>query len=398
MQYRRFGRTNLQVPVFSCGGMRFQYKWQDVPLADIPAESQANLEATVRRALDLGITHIETARGYGSSERQLGQILPQFPRDRLIVQTKIIPDKDPAVFTRHFEESLQRLNLQYVDLLALHGLNNDQTIEYALGPNGSGGCLAAARALQHRGLARHIGFSTHAPTRDILALLRHDRDGGFDYVNLHWYYIFQKHWPAIEEAARRDIGVFIISPADKGGQLYKPPAKLVDLCAPLSPLAFNALFCLARPQVHTLSVGAARPGDFDAHLEALPFLDRAAEILPPILARLAAALDALPPALRDPFALPLPEWQDAPGQMNIPVMLWLRTLATAFDMTAYGQMRYNLLGNGGHWFPGLNAANVAAADLSALDAAAGLNGQLKPLLEETHRLLWKEPVKRLSQS
>ena len=71
MQYRRFGRTNLQMPVFSCGGMRYQHKWQDVPLSEIPDDNQRNLEATIRRSLELGINHIETARGYGSSEIQL---------------------------------------------------------------------------------------------------------------------------------------------------------------------------------------------------------------------------------------------------------------------------------------------------------------------------------------
>src|SRR4051812_23286973 len=96
MLYRRFGRTELNMPVFSCGGMRFQYKWQDTPLAEVPADNQANLEATVRRALDVGINHIETARGYGSSERQLGVFLPKLPRDKMIVQTKVGPTKDPA--------------------------------------------------------------------------------------------------------------------------------------------------------------------------------------------------------------------------------------------------------------------------------------------------------------
>ena len=74
MRYRRFGRTELPMPVISCGGMRYQYAWQDLPLDEIPAESQRNLEATVRSAVERGITHIETARGYGSSERQLTRI------------------------------------------------------------------------------------------------------------------------------------------------------------------------------------------------------------------------------------------------------------------------------------------------------------------------------------
>lgn len=387
------------MPVFSCGGMRYQYKWQDTPLDQIPAESQANLEATIQRALELGIHHIETARGYGSSERQLGQILPKYPRERLIVQTKCTMDRDPDVFTRNVEESLVRLQLPYVDLLGLHGVNDAQQLAYAVGEDGRGGCLAAARKLQKRGLVRHVGFSTHASPGVILKAIRQEHNGGFDYVNLHWYYIYQRNWAAIEEATRRDMGVFIISPADKGGQLYKPPAKLVELCAPLHPLAFNDLFCLSRPEVHTLSIGAARPADFDAHVESLPLLAQAEKLLPPILARLQGAMEeAVPQPLQNPFRLPLPEWEDAPGQVNVAVILWLRTLLKAFDMKEYAQMRYNLLGNGGHWFPGLNASKIEELDFGEVEERTGLGDSLVPLLREAHEALWKEPVKRLSES
>src|SRR5438552_952429 len=101
MKYRRFGRTELAMPVLSCGGMRYQFKWQDVKPNEIPPENQANLEATIQRAFELGINHIETARGYGSSEMQLGNILPRLPRDKIIVQTKIGPREDPRDFLRH---------------------------------------------------------------------------------------------------------------------------------------------------------------------------------------------------------------------------------------------------------------------------------------------------------
>src|SRR5215203_2154239 len=100
MKYRRFGRTELAMPVFSCGGMRYQFKWQDVPPQDIPAANQDNLEATIRRAIELGINHIETARGYGSSEMQLGRILPTFKRHDLIVQTKVAPMENPDDFLK----------------------------------------------------------------------------------------------------------------------------------------------------------------------------------------------------------------------------------------------------------------------------------------------------------
>src|SRR3954451_5342821 len=103
MKYRRFGRTNLSMPVFSCGGMRYQFKWQDVEPGEVPPDNQANLEATILRAVELGINHIETARGYGSSEMQLGRILPTLPRDKIIVQTKVAPMEDPAAFLKTFD-------------------------------------------------------------------------------------------------------------------------------------------------------------------------------------------------------------------------------------------------------------------------------------------------------
>jgi predicted aldo/keto reductase-like oxidoreductase len=231
MQYRRFGRTELSMPVFSCGGMRYQYKWQDVPKNAIPADNQRNLEATVRRAVELGINHIETARGYGSSEMQLGAVLPKLPRDQIIVQTKVSPTADPQEFLHTFEQSMAYLQLDHVDLLALHGVNNAELMEYCLRP---GGCLEVAQKLRSQGRVRFIGFSTHAPLDVILWGIATDQ---FDYVNLHWYYINQNNWPAIEAAQNYDMGVFIISPNNKGGDLYKPPKKLVDLCAPLSPYA-----------------------------------------------------------------------------------------------------------------------------------------------------------------
>src|SRR6266498_1519291 len=98
MKYRRFGRTELNMPVISCGGMRYQFKWQDVAPKEIPPDNQANLEATIRRALALGINHIETARGYGTSEMQLGRILPTLPRDQIIVQTKVAPHAETKQF------------------------------------------------------------------------------------------------------------------------------------------------------------------------------------------------------------------------------------------------------------------------------------------------------------
>jgi len=96
MQYRRFGQ-NYKYRCFPAVYALSVQVARCPTVANSPGQTES--EATIRRAIEVGINHIETARGYGTSEMQLGQILPTFPRDQLIVQTKVNPAKIPESFT-----------------------------------------------------------------------------------------------------------------------------------------------------------------------------------------------------------------------------------------------------------------------------------------------------------
>jgi predicted aldo/keto reductase-like oxidoreductase len=168
-------------------------------------------------------------------------------------------------------------------------------------------------------------------------------------VNLHFNYFFQRNAAAIQAASDRDLGIFIISPADKGGKLYQPPAALSQLCAPLPPLGASYRWLLADPRITTLSVGPANADELRA---ITPWVDRTE----PLSDDEQALFDRLdrhqvtalgPDRCAQCYAcLPCPE------AIHIPEVLRLRNLAVALDMTDFGKYRYGMFENAGHWFPG----------------------------------------------
>jgi aryl-alcohol dehydrogenase-like predicted oxidoreductase len=121
--------------------------------------SQADADRTLEVLLEYGINHIDTAASYGESELRLAPWMPAH-RDRFFLATKT-GERTYAKAKEQIANSLERLNVDHVDLIQLHNLVDPEEWETALGPEGA---LKAAIEARDAGKARFIGVTGHGVT------------------------------------------------------------------------------------------------------------------------------------------------------------------------------------------------------------------------------------------
>ena len=161
----KFGKTGLDISIITNGSMRFQQTWKQTVTDEslIDAECQANLKRTLLRALDMGINHFETARGYGSSEIQMGKAFKEifeetdYKREDILIQSKVNPQPTREKFIEEIEKTFRFLQVDYLDLFSFHGLANKER-HYDDLFNPETGLYVVIEDYVKRGKIRHVGF------------------------------------------------------------------------------------------------------------------------------------------------------------------------------------------------------------------------------------------------
>jgi aryl-alcohol dehydrogenase-like predicted oxidoreductase len=194
MNYRTLGRTGLKVSELCLGTMTFGENFYNIAVVD-----QSSANAMVRRALDAGINFFDTADvySYGRSEEVLGQALKEsnVDRDRVILATKVrsamseaaeMGTGDPnnvGLSRQHIfaaiDQSLRRLDVDYIDLYQVHGWDVLTPIEET---------LRALDDLVRQGKVRYVGCSNWPARHFMKALMLAEAHDWARFVSLQAYY------------------------------------------------------------------------------------------------------------------------------------------------------------------------------------------------------------------
>jgi uncharacterized protein len=220
---RKLGKTGLKLPVVSFGVMR----------ADNP-----NL---VKAAMDAGVEHFDTAHGYqnGNNEKMLGEVLKNYSRNSFTIATKV-KSKEKKDFMEQLNKSLERLKMDYVDILYSHALSSREEVL-------SEEILDALQTAKKQGKTRFVGLSTHSNEPEAIKAAI---DSKVHEVILTAFNFKQDHKEElakrIREASEAGLGIIGMK-SMAGGKLGKDAEKMQFRAA--------LKWVLKNPHVHTIIPG-----------------------------------------------------------------------------------------------------------------------------------------------
>jgi hypothetical protein len=191
MRTRRLGRTDLQVSIVGFGGI------------PIIALSRKEAERVVEYAYEKGINYFDTARAYGDSEEKIGAALKDV-RDDVIIATKTHQRTKEEAARAGLKQSLRNLQTDRIDLVQLHGIDSEKTLQKAIDSDGS---LAALEEAKAQGKVDYIGISGHNP----YVLERAIATGKFDTVLVPLNVLERKATEKLIPLAKElDVGIIIM--------------------------------------------------------------------------------------------------------------------------------------------------------------------------------------------
>jgi len=233
--------------VIGFGGAPFiRPAWQEGPKA-------------VRRAIELGVNIIDTARSYGDSEAIIGEAIKGLREHLFIASKSHLRTKEEIA--QSVEESLHQLQIDKLDLIQIHGVDTEEDLEMCLA---KGGALEAMHEARKAGKTDYIGISGHQNK----VLVKAIKTGEFDTVIVTYnplnHDAAQELFPLATEL---DIGVMAMKPLDGGLLALLPEAMQFQIADRAICTAEAALrFALSNPQITTVLTGMVTVAEVEENI------------------------------------------------------------------------------------------------------------------------------------
>ncbi len=335
MQYRDFGNTGVRVSALGFGAMR------------LPRDENEAIKV-IRRALDLGVNYVDTAPYYmdSTSEITVGKAIKGY-RDRLYLSTKNpIEDASGENWRKRLENSLRKLDVDYIDFYHMWGINWKLYQEKIDVP---GGPLEAAYRAKEAGLIRHISFSFHDEPENMVKLVD---TGHFESVLCQYNLLDRRNEPSIEYARKKGLGVAIMGPVG-GGRLGAPSEVIQKLISGgVKSSAEMALrFVLSNPYV---SVALSGMGNIQMVEENVATASRTEHLSQEERRRIAEIMEENR-RLADLYCTGCNYCMPCPNGVNIPENFRYMNYYRVYGLKDYAREAYSRLGRPDNYIKGEKA-------------------------------------------
>ncbi len=323
------------ISLLSFGGMR---------IPRITVKASINV---IKRAYELGVNFYETSPGYGDSEHKIGLALKEIDRSKVFISTKSHPGTDKTAYEvrKRLDESLKRLDLEYVDFYQIWGINTKEHFDIVFNKDGY---LDGIHQAMKEGLIQHIGFTTHAEPSLILDILNTNE---FETVTLIYHLYHQKNEIPIQRAHELNMGVAVIAPLSNGF-LAHPTEQMIDDFMPYNVREYSLHWLANDPRITTIISGMKTFKELEENYQSIVSFNSFSKL------QIKKALDVhtkLRLRIGNQYCPECRECLPCPMNINIPELMRINNIWKAYHAEYYCKDRYKFMGNGGSWYPGVKA-------------------------------------------
>ncbi len=325
MIYRQLGNTGLKVSQLGFGAMRLPMRGEGED-ATVDREKATPM---IHRAFEAGLNYIDTAVMYcrHDSQRAVGDALKGW-RDKIVVSTKNhYHGEDEKEWWQHLENSLARLQVDYIDIYHHHGVNKDKfaAIEQRVGK--------WMRKAVDQGLVRHVACSFHDEPQVLDRII----DAGYpEVLTVQYNLLDQKLESQIARAHEKGIGVVVMGPVG-GGRLGVDSEVLSQMIPGVSRVPELALrFVLSNPNVSVALSGMSTMQHVEENT-AIASDERA------LTAEEKAAIEAHLEKLKnmsDLYCTGCKYCQPCPNEIDVPAVFSMYNLGKVYGLWDVAKQRY----------------------------------------------------------